>query len=204
MNNMGRNVKQEQEDICAVENNRKNERVLYIITDREDTGLVNYFRENGVYVGIMDNRLDMVKNMILIESEDMHIVIIDTGMGRFSAVSDRKIIRDIIGISGENAIIDVYYTDELVKEAVKNNSSVSVSKYTTMTEITANLLNTAKNKKIEYKHIDTKQESKHDASLDIKGIKVIQKPSRVKRSMMSIKDMQDSNDELIENFSIRI
>lgn len=93
----------------------KQDMILYIIVDKPVVGLINYFRESGVKVSNIFSDITDAKNAVLMQSEPTRIVVIDTGLGKFTTTTMRAELIDMLGISDEHNKTTVFYTDSVLK-----------------------------------------------------------------------------------------
>lgn len=91
------------------------DKILYIVIDKAIPGLINYFRECGVKVSNIFNDIVDAKNTVLMQSEPIRIVVIDTGMGKFTTTAMRAELIDMLGIADENSRTTVFFTDSALK-----------------------------------------------------------------------------------------
>ena len=152
----------------------ESEQVLYVVTDRPVHGLVNYFRECGLNVSnIYDNIVD-VRNTVLIESEPCRIVIMDTGLGRFTTTQTRKELIDLIGICDDNTKVTVFYTDSALKvdskrELGRGNVGIDWFEYNGTVNVVAQVLQYEERYKLNGKPDEL---DKQENVLDTKGLSV--------------------------------
>lgn len=98
-----------------VELPEKKDMILYIIIDKPVFGLINYFRESGLKVSNIFSDITEAKNAVLMQSEPTRIVVIDTGLGRFTTTTMRAELIDMLGISDEQNKTTVFFTDSVLK-----------------------------------------------------------------------------------------
>lgn len=91
------------------------EMILYVIIDKPIFGLINYFRESGLKVSNIFSDILEAKNAVLMQSEPTRIVVIDTGLGRFTTTTMRAELIDMLGISDEQNKTTVFFTDSVLK-----------------------------------------------------------------------------------------
>lgn len=95
--------------------NTKPEMVLYIIVDKPIPGLINYLRGYGIKVSSVFHSLPEVKNVLLMQSEPTRIVVIDSGLGKFTTTAMRAELIDMLGISDDQNKTTVFFTDSVIK-----------------------------------------------------------------------------------------
>lgn len=93
----------------------KPEMILYIVIDKPVFGLINYFRESGLSVSNIFSDITEAKNAVLMQSEPTRIVVVDTGLGKFTTTTMRAELIDMLGISDEQNKVTVFYTDSVLK-----------------------------------------------------------------------------------------
>ena len=102
-------------DIPVTNKESSEDMVLYIISDKKQPGLINYFRECGLKVSNVFSDITTAKNSIIMQSMPTRIVIIDSGMGKFTTATMRSELIDMLGISDEQNRTTVFYTDSALK-----------------------------------------------------------------------------------------
>lgn len=134
-----------QEDKAEQEPVIKEDMVLYVIIDRDIPGLVRYMTESGLKVSGIYNSITEVKNAVLMQSEPTRIVVIDTGLGKFTTTKMREELIDMLGISDEQNKTTVFYTDSVLKidtnkSLGKSGKSIEWIKYTTTSIVVATIM----------------------------------------------------------------
>ena len=119
--------------------------VLYIVSDRNHMGLINYFRSLGIKVSNVYSRIEDARDSLLMQVAKSRLVIVDTGTGRFTNTNSRKVLIDTIGISDEESRIAIFYTDSVLKAEVDSALSIADKdiqwyKYKTTADLAANIL----------------------------------------------------------------
>lgn len=151
--------------------------ILYIIIDKANPAMLQYYRECGVNVSKIFTNINDAKDTLLMQVDPVKILIIDTGTGRFSAMGSRKELLDLMGICDEDAMISVFLTDTVIKSEVEYNESFETKKihwykFKSNTDVIAKLLQ-AKDKE-NYIYDDNDKDSIDDIPenvLDFKGFK---------------------------------
>lgn len=151
--------------------------ILYIIIDKANPAMLQYYRECGVNVSKIFTNINDAKDTLLMQVDPVKILIIDTGTGRFSAMGSRKELLDLMGICDEDAMISVFLTDTVIKSEVEYNESFETKKihwykFKSNTDVIAKLLQ-AKDKE-NYIYDDNDKDSVDDIPenvLDFKGFK---------------------------------
>ena len=153
--------------------NKKNY-ILYIIADRTFNGMLSYFRYYGVKVTKIFDSIQDATNTLLMQVEPCKVVIIDSGTGKFTSVSSRQALIELLSISDESNRTAVFYTDSVIKAEAKQNlisesRDITWHKYKTTADVAAILLQNLKKETYVY---DIKDEEKIDRSeelLDFRG-----------------------------------
>lgn len=107
------------DDTQTDDNTKSKNLILYIICDRENPTMLEYFREYGVNVSRIFTNISKAKDALLMQVNPIKVVLIDTGTGRFSAIGARKEIVDLMGICDDDARISIYYTDSVIKSEIE-------------------------------------------------------------------------------------
>lgn len=159
------------------ETDKPRDLILYIIIDKANPSMLQYYRECGVNVSKIFTNINDAKDTLLMQVDPVKILIIDTGTGRFSAMGSRKELLDLMGICDEDAMISVFLTDTVIKSEVEYNESFETKKihwykFKSNTDVIAKLLQ-AKDKE-NYVYDDNDKDSIDDIPenvLDFKGFK---------------------------------
>ena len=120
-------------------------KTLYIVTDNAKPGLLNYFRESGLKVSAIYKTLGEARDTLLIQSGACRMIIIDTGLGKFSATGARDEIIDMISLRDESNIISVFYTDSIIRNEAKSvlgsrQKDIEWYRYETTAKVVATIL----------------------------------------------------------------
>ncbi len=151
--------------------------ILYIIMDKSNNALLQYYRECGINVSKIFTNINSAKDTLLMQVDPVKILIVDTGTGRFSAMGSRKELIDLMGICDEDARISVYYTDTVIKSEVEytesfENRDIHWHKFRSNADVVAHLL---KNRNKENYVFDNEDKDKvvevADDILDFTGLK---------------------------------
>lgn len=126
------------------------DRVLYIVIDKEIPGLIDYFRSIGINVSYIYNRISKARDSILMQPLSCRIIVIDTGMGIFTTTKVRHELIDMLGICDEDNKVTVFYTDSVlkddtVKELGKNKSDLDWYKYIKTADVANYILGLGEN-----------------------------------------------------------
>lgn len=164
----------------AVENEIK-DLILYIITDKVNSSMLQYYRDCNVNVSRIFTNIIEAKDTLLMQVNPFKIVIIDTGTGRFSAMGSRKELVDLMGICDEDTRISVYYTDTVIKSEVEYNEvieekSIHWHKFKSNTDVVAHLLMNKDKERYVYDADDKDKPIEiSDNVLDFRGLEVMDK-----------------------------
>lgn len=112
----------------------KRDMILYVITDRPFNGLINYMRESGLNVSQVFGNIADARNELLLQTEPYRLVIIDTGLGRFTTTNQRKELIDMLAMcNDEDNRASVFYTDSVLKidstREIGKTKSITWDKY---------------------------------------------------------------------------
>ena len=75
--------------------------MLYLVIDKPVEGLLNYCRIPGVNVSNIYSDIGEAKNEVIMQSDPLRIVIVDTGLGKFTTTTMRAVLIDMMGISDD-------------------------------------------------------------------------------------------------------
>ena len=119
--------------------------VLYLIMDKPIDGMLNYFRSFGVNVSRIFGSISEARDTLLMQVDPIKIVVVDSGTGRFSSISARKELIDLMGISEEENKTTVFYCDSNLKSDVQYSKEVEDKtiewiKYKSTASVLAHLL----------------------------------------------------------------
>lgn len=101
------------------DDNKSKNLILYIICDKDNPTMLEYFREHGINVSRIFTNVSKAKDALLMQVNPIKVVLVDTGTGRFSAIGARKEIVDLMGICDDDARISIYYTDSVIKSEIE-------------------------------------------------------------------------------------
>lgn len=189
--------------------------ILYIIMDRSNPSILQYYRECGVNVSKIFTNINDAKDTLLMQVEPVKILIVDTGTGRFSAMGSRKELIDLMGICDEDARISVYYTDTVIKSEIDYNESfeeknIHWHKFKSNTDVVAHLLkNKGKENYIYDKEDKDKIKEISEDILDFTGFKFkesqqisIGEPSITANDVIIHMADNNTQDGLVESYVI--
>lgn len=119
--------------------------ILYILTDRVTSNLIDYFRNAGLPVSAIFNSVKEARDEMIYQIEPARLVIIESGLGKFTSVSARGELLDLIGIADEDNKISVFYTDSAIKADAKDSldmdwKKIDWNKYVSTPDTVAQLL----------------------------------------------------------------
>lgn len=119
--------------------------MLYLIIDKPVEGLLNYFRMSGVNVSNIYSDIGEAKNEVIMQSDPLRIVIVDTGLGKFTTTTMRAELIDMMGISDDQNRTTVFYTDSALKVDTlhtlgKSGKDIDWFKYQSTALVVATLL----------------------------------------------------------------
>ena len=175
--------------------------VLYMVIDRPVGGLINYLRECGVKVSAVFNNITDIKNTVLMQSEPTRVVVVDTGLGKFSATAMRKELIDMFGISDEQNRTTVFFTDSVIKMETTRELGKSGSKhiewlpYKSTAIMAATLLSYFE----EYVYDSEDKNDDIPTEHEIMGLKGLPMKIKYESNQMDIRGM--SSESIIQNLS---
>lgn len=157
------------------------ELILYILTDRHTSNMVNYLRSNGVQVSKIFNNIKEAGDQLMFEMNPCRLVVVDTGLGKFTGVASRKEVIDVLSMVDEDHFMTVFYTDKFLKNEVRDSVEVDYKeitwyKYKSTADLAARLL-LSKEKFILSDDIEDENESTDDI-LSSKGLNQTYKESK--------------------------
>lgn len=204
-------VETEQESKSKIEN-----LILYIIADKNNPGLLNYFRGYGVHVSRIFTNLAEARDTLLMQVEPIRLIVMDTGTGKFTNMASRKSLIDLMGICDTNTKISVFYTDTVIKNEIQtcdevDNKTMEFKKYKSTADVLANILQTAKHENYVYDMEDAEDDTVNESILNITGLQVkcgksidlglpTILPSEIKMNMMD----NPSEEGVLESYNIKI
>jgi len=158
------------------ENKIKNDLILYLVTDRNTHGLVNYFRECGIELSNVYSTIMEARNALLMQSKPSRIVVVDTGLGKFTSTRTRQELIDMIGICDENNKVSVFYTDSVIKiDTVKKlenrEEGLDWFKYKSTVDVLTTLLRYNETYKLDSRADEKDKILGYDDLYNIKGIR---------------------------------
>ena len=119
--------------------------MLYLVIDKPVEGLLDYFRMSGVNVSNIYSDIGEAKNEVIMQSDPLRIVIVDTGLGKFTTTTMRAELIDMMGISDDQNRTTVFYTDSALKVDTlhtlgKSGKDIDWFKYQSTALVVATLL----------------------------------------------------------------
>jgi len=122
-----------------------NEYILYAIIDKRLPGLLEYMRESGLNVSRIFQNITDARNTILMQYRPARIIVIETGMGIFTATKVRQEIIDMLSLSDDDSKITVFYTSSVLKmDAVKTigetNKNIEWVNFKSVVDVIADVL----------------------------------------------------------------
>ena len=96
-----------------------NELALYILTERHIPDLAEKAAKCGLYINGIFNNIEETKVAMLIETRPSRLVIIESGLGKFSRTTIRQDLVDLIGLCDVDKKVAVFYTNSLIKSEVQ-------------------------------------------------------------------------------------
>lgn len=191
--------------------------VLYIIADKCNPGMLEYFRSYGANVSKIFTNIEEARDTLLIQVVQSRLVVLDTGTGRFTNMGTRKALIDLLGICDEDTRISVFYTDSVIKEEVSNAEEVEDKlitwhTYRSTADVLANILQNSKKENYIFDNEAASVDNTVDENcLNIKGLPVACeesmdlglpsiRPDEIRINMVE----NDSTDGEIEGYKIKI
>lgn len=111
-----KNSNKENNDKTEV-NNKSNEKiVLYFLLEREINRIYEYAKKLGITIKKCFTDIEEAKVEFIMENRDAHIVIIESGQGKFINTNNRKELIDLLSIcDGTSKKITVFYVNSVIK-----------------------------------------------------------------------------------------
>lgn len=172
-------------------NSIKREYVLYIVTDKQAEGLLSYFRYYGCKVSKVFTNIKDASEAVVMSMTPCKVVVIETGRGKFTSVSNRKNLMEVLSLGAEtdtsdddyNNEVEIFYTDSIVKAEAKNSVEFDYRKlkwhnYSTTAVVLATLLQELKEETYVYEYEDKEEIDKSNSLIEFKGV-----PAKVKERM---------------------
>lgn len=128
---------------------------VLVLTDRYHSNLLRYFRGCGFNVRKVYTDLKQLRNSVMFAYGPVRVVIIDTGLGKFTNLSARAEIKDILGMVEDTCRISFFYTDTISLNEAKDSSEfnwkdIDWHKYVSTASTVATMLKTAQKKNEKY------------------------------------------------------
>lgn len=176
---------------------------LMFISDRDISVIPEYFRSFGVPIYNIFESLEEIKIELMISSNNILLVVVDSGRGKFNSTKGRDDLLDTLGMcNGEKIESIVFYTDSNIKALEKHKDlKTTWMKYESTLKVAEYL------KKLNYKFTEGTLKNSERLGLDYKGhtndkqssIQNIQYMSDIDNS---IYNGIDTEGELIESFNV--
>lgn len=187
--------------------------ILFIISDKVFSGMLGYFRHYGSKVSKIFSNIEEAKNELMMQVDPCKIVVIDSGTGRFTGMSARNQLLELMSLSDNENRVAIFYTDSVIREEARNHSDIQEKDITwhnfkNMAGVLAVLLQNLKKENYVYDSpdSDTYQGPSEDCLNIIggstKGMEEASRPELV----MSLNDFfQNSTSDFIqESYNIRV
>ena len=97
---------------------------LYILMDSPKVGLVQYLKESGIDVKAVIYDIVDANYSFMQEENSARIMIIDTGTGYFSKVSNRKELQSLLGMCVDSKKGTLFYTDSSLKSSIAKTKTI--------------------------------------------------------------------------------
>lgn len=166
---------------------------LYILTDRQSPNMLEYFRNNGLNVSKIFSNLQEARDFLIYQMEPSMLVIIETGLGKFTGSNARKELISTLGICDvdEGTIrIAVFYSNNSIKSDAAESIEIDYRKikwfkYENTAQVVARILE-MDIKCIQSYDYDIVEEIDENSSLKFKGYSFEYKTSKHKIGLSSI------------------
>lgn len=96
-----------------------NELALYILTERHIPNLAEKAAKCGLYINGIFNNIEETKVAMLIETRPSRLVIVESGLGKFTRTTTRQELVDLIGLCDVDKKVAVFYTNSSIKSEVQ-------------------------------------------------------------------------------------
>ncbi len=96
-----------------------NELALYILTERHIPDLAEKAAKYRLYINGIFNNIEDTKVAMLIETRPSRLVIVESGLGKFTRTTTRQELVDLIGLCDVDKKVAVFYTNSLIKSEVQ-------------------------------------------------------------------------------------
>lgn len=151
-----------------------NNYILYLIADKTYPGMLSYFRHYGSKVTKIFNNIKEAKDSLIMQIEPCKIVVIDSGTGKFTSMSARKSLMELLSISDDDNRIAIFYTDSVIMSEAKNTAvvedkDITWHKYRTTADVLATLLQNLKKENYIYDIKDHEDVDKSERLLKFTG-----------------------------------
>jgi len=152
----------------------KDNYILYLIADKTFPGMLSYFRYYGLKVTKIFSNIEEAKDTLLMQIEPCKIVVVDSGTGKFTSISARRSLIDLLSISDETNKVSVFYTDSIIRSEAKNEISIEEKditwhKYRSTADVLANLLQNLIKEHYVYDIKDAEEVDKSEELLTFQG-----------------------------------
>lgn len=180
-----------------------NNYILYLIADKTYPGMLSYFRHYGSKVTRIFNNIKEAKDSLIMQIEPCKIVIIDSGTGKFTSMSARKSLMELLSISDDDNRIAIFYTDSVIMSEAKNTAvvedkDITWHKYRTTADVLATLLQNLKKENYIYDIKDHEEVDKSERLLQFTGA-TFKHPEAMDLGLPSL-DINEIKKEFTEGF----
>ena len=159
---------------------------LFILSEKEIPGISEFAANEGIFIQEEFTSIEAAKIALLLEASISKIVIIETGLGKFVSMGNRKELIDLLGMcNGVDKSAIVFYTNSVLKsgalsELGRKNKGIQWEKYNTTTQVLDKLKDT--NEKF-VTHTEQTHRKTEKLGLEYKG--------------EIVKNTVDSNEEIV-------
>ena len=188
--------------------------IAYLVIDRPVHGLLEYFRGCGIAISNIFTDIVDARNAVLMQSEPCRIVVVDTGLGRFTTTKTRQELIDMLGICDESNKVSVYYTDSVIKidsmrALGKNKAGIDWRRYKGTASVVANLLQYGDKYSLEYGSDAIEKDISESiiySKIGLSGTLELDKniAGNIITSELINKHLIESDEGLLENYKVRI
>lgn len=170
----------------------KSEMKLYILCDNPTNKFKQYIENSGICADKIYESIEQARNELLLEYDTYRLVIVDTGTGKYSGVAQRRDIVDLLGMMDKDCKTSLFYTDEALKQDIRQNTSrdgrISITRYEGTPDLVLEIMRIGERYRGKYK-ADTKETYERNLKpLDIEGAEKF----RYRSSLVSTEDIRES------------
>lgn len=188
------------------ENEKEEERDLYILIDKMHAKKAKYIKDSGLKIKKIFTDIEEAKKSLIVQYNNYVMVVVDTGTGEFTGIANRDSIIDLIGMVDEDSDIMVFYTDEALRADAKDELDTKSFKKVTWVKYRNTLkliekLRLLKEFNCEEKKVTEEEQVNKDDITSIRGFELTENKKKYEKRIKHVERKEISREEVIKLFN---